>query len=303
MSAAVTLVFCVSNLAKRAVRSIGFVLVLLSFGLVSCSKEPEAPKASKMPMRIVSITITGDVLLDALKIDPSRIQAVSALADDSGIHEAAGCFPGKPRLGANLEKILVLDPDLVIVGSFHDPAFLKALRSAGVPLLELDDPSSIDKVRLFLKGASARLGAARGGDSLARWMDSTLTAVRGRNARCATDTPSVLYWSDGYTAGDANTVNEILGVAGAVNLAARMGKHKATRISTEELASTEPDWLMLSDWRHKGSVEFPEQARRLRAWQGRKVLHVPSKLLLSTSHRLALAADTLQKALHRGCEN
>jgi iron complex transport system substrate-binding protein len=275
--------------------------MLFSFLLVGCRKEAAPVAANPVPQRIVSITITGDVLLDALKIPPARIQAVSALADDQGIHEAAGCFPGKPRLGANLEKILALGPDLVIVGSFHDPAFLKALKGAGIPLLELDDPSSIDKVRLFLKSASRRLGAARGGDSLAAWMDSTLGVVRARVAGCKSDTPSVLYWSDGYTAGDKNTVDELLTVAGARNLAAQMGKHKSTRISTEELASTDPDWLMLSDWLHAGSVPFPEQARTLKAWRNGRVLRVPSKLLLSTSHRLALAADTLQKALHRDC--
>lgn len=304
MSAAVTLVFCRLVRSARVLRSVGVSLALLSF-LGACRNEakPKPKATSSVPQRIVSITITGDVLLDALKVDPSRIQAVSALADDSGIHEAAGCFPGKPRLGADLEKILSLAPDLVIVGSFHDPAFLKALRASGTPLLQLDDPSSIERVRRFLRDASARLGDARGGDSLARWMDSTLDVVKARSAKCASDTPSVLYWSDGYTAGDHNTVDELLAAAGARNLAARLGKHKATRLSTEELATTDPDWLLLSSWKHSGSVEFPEQARHLRAWRQGRVLRVPSKLLLSTSHRLALAADTLQKALHRGCEN
>jgi iron complex transport system substrate-binding protein len=300
MSAAVTLVFCVKRSLSRPRKSISLALVLFLF-LVGCNKEKAPAPASAVPQRIVSVTITGDVLLEALRIDPARIQAVSALADDSGIHEAAGCFPGKPRVGANLEKILALSPDLVVVGSFHDPAFLKALKEAAVPLLELDDPSSIDKVRIFLKNASSRLGEARGGDSLAAWMDSTLGAVRTRVAACKTDTPTVLYWSDGYTAGDKNTVDELLTVAGAHNLAAQLGKHKATRISTEELATTDPDWLMLSSWKHAGSVPFPEQARTLRAYREGRILRIPSKLLLSTTHRLALAADTLQKALHRGC--
>ena len=100
---------------------------------------------------------------------------------------------------------------------------------------------------------------------------------------------------------DKNTVDELLTVAGAHNLAAQLGKHKATRISTEELATTDPDWLMLSSWKHAGSVPFPEQARTLRAYREGRILRIPSKLLLSTTHRLALAADTLQKALHRDC--
>jgi len=274
--------------------------LLLSLG--ACKKTDPAPAVTApVPQRIVSITITGDVILDALQISPSRVQAVSALADDEGIHEAAHCFPGKPRMNANLEKILSLAPDLVIVGSFHDPAFLDALSKAGIPLLKLEDPSSIARVRDFLRTASIRLGAARKGDSLVAWMDSTLAAVRARNQACASDTPTVLYWSDGYTAGSQCTVDELFQAAGVRNLAAMQGRKKATRISTEDLASSEPDWLLLSNWSHQGEIPYPDQAKRQKAWKDGYVLKIPSKLLLSTSHRLALAADTLQKALHKDC--
>lgn len=275
-------------------------VLLLSLG--ACKKTDPAPAVTAaVPQRIVSITITGDVILDALQISPSRVQAVSALADDEGIHEAAHCFPGKPRMNANLEKILSMAPDLVIVGSFHDPAFLDALGKAGIPLLKLEDPSSIARVRDFLRTASIRLGAAHKGDSLVAWMDSTLAAVRTRNQACASDTPTVLYWSDGYTAGSQCTVDELFQAAGVRNLAALQGRKKATRISTEDLASSEPDWLLLSNWSHQGEIPYPDQAKRQKAWKDGHVLKIPSKLLLSTSHRLALAADTLQKALHKDC--
>jgi iron complex transport system substrate-binding protein len=277
------------------------LLFAVALAMIGCRKQRPVV-APAVPQRIVSITVTGDVLLDALHIPPGRIQAVSALADDSGIHEAAGCFPGKPRLGANLEKILALRPDLVIVGSFHDPAFLQGLQEAGVPMLHLEDPSSIARVRDFLHVASARLGAAATGDSLVHWMDSTLSAVEARGRNCPSDTPSVLYWSDGYTAGTQCTLDELMRIAGVRNLGARIGRVRASRIATEDLAGLSPDWILLSDWHHQGEIPFPEQAKRLTAWKSGKIVHLPGKVLLSTSHRLALAADSLQKAFHRGCE-
>jgi len=283
----------------KSMRSLPLLVAFLV--LAGCHKQT-SPAAGGVPQRIVSITITGDVLLDALHIAPQRIQAVSALADDSGIHEAAGCFPGKPRLGANLEKILALRPDLVIVGSFHDPAFLQGLEDAGVPLLHLEDPSSIARVRDFLHTASTRLGAAATGDSLVHWMDSTLAAVEARNRSCPADTPSVLYWSDGYTAGTQCTLDELMHISGVRNLGARIGRVRASRIATEDLAGLSPDWILLSDWHHQGEITFPEQAKRLSAWKNGKIVHLSGKLLLSTSHRLALAADSLQKTFHRGCE-
>jgi len=271
------------------------------FLLLSGCHRPSPAAAATRPHRIVSVTITGDVLLQAL-VDSSRVLAVSALADDSGIHEAAGLFPGKPRIGADLERIVSLRPDLVLLGSFHDPAFVDGIRRSGIPFEILDNPNSLAKIRTFLHHASARLGEPARGDSLVRWMDSTLDAAHARAMRCS-DHPRVLYWSEGYTAGDFSTIGDLLRLAGTRNAAAELGIHGSEPISVEDVLKLSPDWLLRSGWEAGGKMKpLPQALLDLPAVRAGHVAVVPGKLLLSTSHHVAFAADSLVRLLHPLCE-
>lgn len=265
--------------------------------LASCKRE--AASGSPRPQRIVSVTITGDVLLQAM-VDSSRVLAVSALADDSGIHEAAGLFLGKPRMGPDLERIVAMRPDLVLLGSFHDPAFVDGVRKAGLPVEVLRSPNSLDKVRSFLKVVAARLGESAKGDSLASWMDSVLQDVRTRAAKCP-DRPRVLYWSDGFTAGDSSTIGELLEIAGVRNAAAEAGMHGSQNIAVEDVLRMQPDWILRSSWEGGSMKPLPTALQELPAVKQGKVAVVSGKFLLSTSHRGALAADSLLRKLHPDC--
>lgn len=271
-----------------------------AFLLSSCNSGPDN-KGGTLPQRIVSVTITGDVLLQAL-VDSSRVQAVCALADDSGIHEAVGLFPGKPRVGADIEKILALRPDFVMVGSFHDPNFNAAIRGSGIPTEILDSPRSLEQVRAFLRKVSGRLGEAAKGDSLVAWMDSILNSVEVRSSKCL-DRPRVAYWSEGFTAGDSSTIHELLLIAGARNAVAESGLHGSSPLAVEDMVRLDPDWILRTSWESGGVMkELPAAFANLRAVKEGRIAVVQGKILLSTSHRSALGAKALFDALHGDCE-
>ncbi|HXP91255.1 MAG TPA: ABC transporter substrate-binding protein [Fibrobacteria bacterium] len=271
-----------------------------SLALLTGCLRRSLPVATR-PQRIVSVTITGDVLLQAL-VDSSRVLAVSALADDSGIHEAAGLFPGKPRVGADLERIVSLRPDLVLLGSFHDPAFVDGIRRSGILYEILDNPNSLAKIRDFLHQASARLGEPAQGDSLVRWMDSILDAARVRASRCP-DHPRVLYWSEGYTAGDSTTIGDLLALVGARNAASELRIHGSQPISVEDVVKLSPDWILRSGWEAGGKMKpLPQALLDLSAVRTGRVAVVPGKILLSTSHHVALAADSLLRRFDASCK-
>jgi iron complex transport system substrate-binding protein len=274
-----------------------FAFLFLLF-LSSCKTESVA--TDPVPRRIVSVTITGDVLLKSL-VDSSRVLAVSALADDSGIHEAAGLFPTKPRIGPDLEKIVSLRPDLVLLGSFHDPAFVDGIRKSGLAIELLQSPNSLDKVRAYLEKVSARLGEPAKGDSLVRWMDSILDNVKRRVAKCP-ERPRVLYWSEGFTAGDSSTIDDLLAVAGVRNVAREQSIHGSQNISVEDVLRLDPDWILRSSWEAGGTMKpLPVAMENLQAVKQGKMAVVSGKFLLSTSHRCALAADSLARIFHPDC--
>ena len=276
------------------------ILILsMVVALTACRKEPETQDPAH-PQRIVSVTITGDVLLQAL-VDSSRILAVCALADDSGIHEAAGLFPSKPRMGPDLEKILTLRPDLVLLGSFNDPDFVAAIRNAGVPAEILESPRSLARIRTFLKSVGTRLGSPAKSDSLVAWMDSVLQDVKARAARCP-ERPRVAYWSEGYTAGDSSTIHELLITAGARNAVAEAGLHGSVPLAVEDMVVLDPDWILRTTWEAGGTVKpLPEAFKNLRAVREGRVAYAPGRVLLSTSHRAAVGARAVFDALHGDC--
>jgi iron complex transport system substrate-binding protein len=274
------------------------LFAILGAALSACRTETVA--TNPVPRRIVSVTITGDVLLQSL-VDSSRVLAVSALADDPGIHEAAGLFPSKPRIGPDLEKIVSLRPDLVLLGSFHDPAFVDGIRKSGLAIELLQSPNSLAKVRAYLRKVATRLGEPAKGDSLVRWMDSILDDAKARVAKCP-DRPRVLYWSEGFTAGDSSTIDDLLQIAGVRNLAREKGIHGSQNISIEDALRWEPDWILRSSWEAGGSMKpLPAALNQLKAVKEGRMAVVSGKLLLSTSHRCALAADSLVRVLHPSC--
>jgi iron complex transport system substrate-binding protein len=274
------------------------IIAIFLFCAMGCRRASEV--APNRPHRIVSVTITGDVLLQAL-VDSSRVLAVSNLADDSGIHEAAGLFPGKMRVGPDLERIVSLRPDLVLLGSFHDLAFVDGIRQSGLPVEILDNPNSLAKIRGFLHRVSARLGESARGDSLVRWMDSILDASKVRALHCP-DHPRVLYWSEGYTAGDSSTIGDLLALVGARNAASELGIRGSKPISVEDVVRLSPDWILRSGWEAGGRMKpLPQALLDLPAVRANHVAVVPGKILLSTSHRVAYAADSLVHLLHPNC--
>lgn len=276
------------------------MLTGLATALVLSSCRTQTVATNSAPRRIVSVTITGDVLLQAL-VDSSRVLAVSSLADDSGIHEAAGLFPSKVRIGPDLEKIVAMRPDLVLLGSFHDPAFVEGIRKSGLSVEILQSPNSLAKVRTYLRQVASRLGEPAKGDSLVRWMDSVLEHVKKRAAGCP-DHPRVLYWSEGYTAGDSSTIGDLLQIAGVRNLAQEAGIHGSQSIAVEDVLRLQPDWILRSSWEAGGAMKpLPSAMAKLQAVRSGKMAVVSGKLLLSTSHRCALAADSLVRVLHPGC--
>jgi len=273
--------------------------LLAALALAACRKDPEVLRPS-YPKRIVSVTITGDVLLQSL-VDSSRIVGVCALADDSGIHESAGLFKSKPRVGPDLEKILTLRPDLVLLGSFNDPDFVTAIRNAGVPAEILESPRSLARIRTFLKQVGTRLGADAKADSLVAWMDSVLADVKARAARCP-ERPRVAYWSEGYTAGDSSTIHELLITAGARNAVAEGGRHGSVPLAIEDMVRLDPDWILRTSWEAGGRMkDLPPAFANLRAVRDGHVAIVPGRILLSTSHRSALGARAVFDALHGDC--
>jgi len=173
-----------------------------------------------VPQRIISITPANTEILFALGLG-ERVVGV----DDTSNYPAE--VLDKPRVGAyypmpDLEKIVSLEPDLVLAGTEQEKEVIPALEERGLKVLGLDAVS----VEELLEGITL-VGSATGAEARAQALVSDLSArveaVSGKTvALPETEYPRVLFvvWHDPiYVAGSGTFIADLVAKAGGRNIA------------------------------------------------------------------------------------
>lgn len=99
------------------------------------------------PQRIVSVSISSDEILLAL-VPPSRLAAVTYLADDPGISNVTApvkSIAGRVR-SVTPEALLKLNPDLIVAPDYVKPDMVKTFRDVGIPLYVYHTDTNIREV-------------------------------------------------------------------------------------------------------------------------------------------------------------
>ncbi|MFB6080965.1 MAG: PGF-CTERM-anchored ABC transporter substrate-binding protein [Haloferacaceae archaeon] len=189
-------------------------------------------------------------------LNPSAAQTLWELgARDRvvGVSEFAGYLNGTDDLpvvdtasgGVNVERIVALDPDLVLAPGTIPEETVRALRKTGVPVFALNTSTSVDgvatKTRLLGRLTGECTAAARTND----WMRRNVAAVR--EAVADEPRPRALYvFGSGYTVGSDTFVGDVMRTAGLRNVAAEAGISGYARISPEVVRERNPQWLVLN---------------------------------------------------------
>ena len=124
-------------------RYIALIFLFLSYFIsqMALSKNTEQKYSNKNPEKIVSLTVGSDeILLELLNTDyeRQRISALSSLADDPVYSESIEMAKKvRGRVGAQIESVVNLKPDLVICAQYTNPDTLAKLKELKVPHLRL----------------------------------------------------------------------------------------------------------------------------------------------------------------------
>jgi iron complex transport system substrate-binding protein len=149
-------------------------------------------------------------------------------------------------LGASVERIVALNPDLVIhFRADSDPGTPRQLEAAGIPHLAIR-PDRIEDIRRILRLIGTVVHEAARADSLVASLDSGLADVSERVA--GTPRPRVvLIGGDPPTvAGSGTFLHELLGIAGGDNVFADVGELYAP-VSLEEILRREADLILVPE--------------------------------------------------------
>jgi iron complex transport system substrate-binding protein len=255
----------------------------------------------KYPQRIVSLSPANTEILFALGLN-NRIVGVS---DYSDYPEEAKT---KPSVGAynkpDMEKIIALEPDLVMASSEHE-ALTKQLESKGV-IVVMVNPKTVDQVLTTM----TLIGKITGQDSQAATqvsgMQQRMDAITAKTAKL-TDAQRprvfVVIWHDPiYTVGSGTFHDELIKMAGGVNIAGKLTGYPS--ISLENVIIDNPQVIIAGVGMGNGaslSLDFMKNDARLAGIDARINNHIYGANMDIVSRpgpRLADALEVFFKLVH-----
>jgi iron complex transport system substrate-binding protein len=252
---------------------------------------------SARPERLVSIGPSITAFLFALGAGP-RVVGVDDFSDEPA--EAAT----RERVGGikvNFEKVVALKPDLVLSVKFSDGTIEK-LRAASLNVLVVDPQSVSDVAR-----TATLLGKAVGadGEALGRSIQQRIDAVRAKTAGVTTR-PRVYHEIDAsdpakiFTVGPGSYINDLIEIAGGVNVALR-APSAYPQFSAEEILRSDPEIIVLAaaDYSAKPSEVAARQGWSIiAAVKSGRIVTIEPNLINRPGPRVGEAAETYAKLVH-----
>lgn len=289
------------------------LLLVLPLGACAEPVDPPAPPAGRTievpdgselvvperPERVLPANSAATDLLAEL-VEPERVVALPGPARYwSVVAEEPGPWSDTPvmeRLTG--EAVLHHRPDLIVASTWSGRAPLVAARRAGVPVIELPDATSWER----LVGAVELLGRALGEGE--RAAEFTRELERRRAALDAASRPArrVLPYANfgqgGSTSGSGTTLDLAIRLAGLENAAARHGVERHGRIGLEQVLTIDPDLFLTASGRDgvaagASYLRGEPALADLRAVREGRIVVLAPELFSASSHRVLETAEEL----------
>jgi iron complex transport system substrate-binding protein len=276
--------------------SSGFAAAVLLVPTGSAVAPSDAGPPPSAPLRVMSTNQCTDQLVLAL-LPPERIASVTWLSrDPSGSLMADAAA----KVGINhglAEEVVQQQPDLIVTDKFSKPATRAMLKRLGYAMVEVDDASSFDAIRANVRKVSRAVGEVARGEAMIAEMNRDLADL----ARDPGPPLRVVAWDGGgFSAGKGSLYNEVLAVAGAVNVANEPPVSDYNRPDTEVLLVAAPALLV------KGAGVRPEYGMRenierhplvRRYWDGARTVAISPAYYTCGTPQISKAAIRLRAEL------
>lgn len=211
------------------------------------------PVLSAPPQHVVSMNLCTDQLAMMLAA-PGQLVSVSYLARDpqgSAMAAEAMAYPVNHGLA---EEIYRLQPDLVLAGAYSTPTTIAMLDRLGLPVAVFPPEKDFDGIRANIRRMGEVLGREAQAETLLAAFERDLAALQDDAARRPR---AALYYTNGYSAGDASLAGQILAAAGLRNIAAEAGLTDAGVLALERLVLADPE-LLIRGRRYAGASRAEE---------------------------------------------
>ncbi len=250
--------------------------------------------------RILSVNVTSDEIL--LAMAPERLIGLSVVADDpdsSNVAREAAAI--STRVNGDIERILMLAPDLVVIGG-HSADVARQAEGLGMRVFRIQGFESIDWIRSLIRTLGAAAGATERAEQIVAEMTRRIDAVQARVAGLAR--PRVLLYSEsGWVGGSRTTLDDVIRAAGGMNVAAELGITGWRKVSPEQVVMANPEVILVRDARRwesgfRQALLADPVFQSVSALRARRVYGVPARLLVTGSQHIAETVETVARLLH-----
>ncbi len=215
----------------------------LVIGLLAVSGCPRPSAETPTTVRIASVTIDSDATLWALG-EPVRgnVVAVSALVDDARYSPITNTWPASiPRVKGTSESLLALQPSVVFLAEWSDPAGRALLEQSNIEVVVLSGYGGFEDYRARVRSIAKAVDATPRGDAVIEAFDVSLRAARS-NAGAGL---SIVSYANGNVAAAGTTFADEAEAAGFVNLPSREGLEGHPGVSLEQLVAWQPAAIVI----------------------------------------------------------
>jgi len=226
--------------------------------------------------------------------EEGRVVGVSQYAAYLDNASAKANVSGAGQTTVNVERVIELQPDLVLAPNVIRNDSVRSLRDAGLTVYKFDTATSIPFVVEKTRLTGRLLGACDAADSRADRLEEDVATVE--RAVEGEDRPRVLYYFFGFTAGEGTFVHELITLAGGENVAAQAGIDGYREISPETVVERDPEWLVLNS----DSPQTPrsEAFNETTAVREDNVVVLDANYISQPAPRLVQSLTKLAEAVH-----
>ncbi|MEF8808898.1 PGF-CTERM-anchored ABC transporter substrate-binding protein [Natronomonas sp.] len=197
--------------------------------------------------------------------------------------------------GVDVETVIELDADLVVAPNYTPDATIQQLRDANQTVYRSPLEESFEAIYQKTELYGHFAGNCEQGAQTAEETRNEVETIR--EAVADEESPSVLYYFFGFTAGSETFIGDIIETAGGSNVAAEVGITGFEQISDESIVEQNPDWVVTTD--NQGAINTSREAfQNTAAVQNDQVLTVDANLVSQAAPRVVEPLRAMAEAFH-----
>lgn len=268
-----------------------FSLVLVGIVAAMVAATIAPARAAELP-RIASINACTDQLLLALA-DPNQILGLGPYSRDATRSWSAATAHRYPRLSGEAEDVLVLEPDVVVAGSFTKRATRELLKEQGQKVVTFDVAHSLDEVKTQLREMGEVTQHPDRAETYIVRIDAALARTRQFIAKHRYRVLPVS--RRGWVSGSRSLMSSLLAETGLTNVAGELGLKFGGFASLEAIIKLQPDFIVVSN-----DSEFAEdEGRAFLLHPALERFYPPSKRLVVPERLTVCGGPMVADALER----